>query len=87
MHFLYIPRGSLTETQYFTHLAGRLKYLPTDAVERLITQTKQVFGCLHGLIRAVEKEAGRLNKVVAAVTSLLVLGLARWTTAPSSVVL
>ena len=27
LHFLYIARGSLTETQYFIHLAHRLHYL------------------------------------------------------------
>jgi hypothetical protein len=40
--------------------------------ERL--HSKQTFGCLHGLIQAVEKEAGKLSKVVAAVTSLVALG-------------
>src|SRR5436190_6837742 len=61
LHFLYIARGSLSETQYFIHLAGRLGYLSPDQVAALITQTKQVFGCLHGLIGAVEKEAGKLG--------------------------
>jgi hypothetical protein len=42
--------------------------------ERLVADTRQTFGCLHGLIQAVEKEAGKLSKVVAAVTSLLALG-------------
>src|SRR5436190_14843138 len=61
LHFLYIARGSLSEAQYFIHLARRLRYLPPDQVAALITQTKQVFGCLHGLIGAVEKEAGKLG--------------------------
>src|SRR6266545_2582915 len=78
LHFLYIARGSLSETQYFIHLACRLGFLKTAEAGRLIAQTKQVFGCLHGLIRAVEKEAGKITKVVAALTSLLVLGFARW---------
>lgn len=78
LHFLYIARGSLSETQYFIHLAKRLGYLSEDLADALHSQTKQAFGCLHGLIRAVEKEAGRLNKVIAAATSLLVIGLARW---------
>src|SRR3989440_5511961 len=63
LHFLYIARGSLSEGQYFIHLARRL-----DALQR---QTKLTFACLHGLIKAVEKEAGKLSKVVAALTSLL----------------
>jgi four helix bundle protein len=78
LHFLYIARGSLSETQYFIHLARRLGYLPADQADDLHSQTKQAFGCLHGLIRVVEKEAGKLNKVIAAATSLLVIGLARW---------
>ncbi len=78
LHFLYIARGSLSETQYFIHLAQRLGYLSADRAAVLHAQTKQAFGCLHGLIRTVEKEAGKLNKVIAAATSLLVIGLARW---------
>jgi four helix bundle protein len=82
LHFLYIARGSLSETQYFIHLARRLGYLFPDEADRLYGQTKQTFGCLHGLIQAVEKEAGKLNKVVAAVTSLLVLSMARLVRGP-----
>jgi 23S rRNA-intervening sequence protein len=78
LHFLYIARGSLSETQYFVHLAGRLGYLASEEVSVLQNQTKQTFGCLHGLIRAVEKEAGKFSKMVATVTSLLVIGLAHW---------
>jgi len=78
LHFLYIARGSLSEAQYFIHLAGRLGYLSSEEVASLHGQTKVAFGCLHGLIQAVEKEAGKSAKIVAAVTSLLVLGLARW---------
>jgi four helix bundle protein len=86
LHFLYIARGSLSETQYFIHLAGRLGYLASEEVAALQGQTKQAFGCLHGLIQAVEKEAGKLSKVVATITSLLVIGLAHWTRGQLSVV-
>ncbi len=71
LHFLYIARGSLSETQYFIHLARRLRYLSDKDAETLHEQTKVAFGCLHGLIRAVEKEAG---KVIAMITSLLAIG-------------
>jgi hypothetical protein len=47
---------------------------------------KVAFGCLHGLIRAVEKEAGKLGQVIATVTSLLVIGLMRWSGGQLSVV-
>ena len=74
LHFLYIARASLSETQYFIHLAHRLRYLTDAEYDALAADVKRVFGCLHGLIQVVEKEAGKLSKVVAAVTSLLVLG-------------
>jgi len=86
LHFLYIARGSLSEAQYFIHLAERLGYLSLEAADALRQQTKVTFGCLHGLIRAVEKEAGKLSKLVAAATSLLVIGLIRWSGGQLSVV-
>ena len=78
LHFLYISRGSLSETQYFIHLARRLGYLTDAEAGELHVQTKRTFACLHGLIQAVEKETGKFGKLVATVTSLLVLGLGRW---------
>jgi four helix bundle protein len=75
LHFLYIARGSLSEAQYFVHLARRLGYLTEGDAERLNTQTKSAFACLHGLIKAVEKETGKLRAVVAAITSTVVLCL------------
>src|SRR5437588_88371 len=86
LHFLYIARGSLSETQYFIHLAKRLGYLSSQDSETLHVQTKSAFGCLHGLIKSVEKEAGRVSKVVATITSLLVIGLAHWSSGQLSVV-
>src|SRR6516162_1302829 len=65
LHFLYIARGSLSEAQYFIHLARRLDYLSLKEEATLREQTKMAFACLHGLIRAVEKEAGKFYKVVA----------------------
>jgi four helix bundle protein len=82
LHFLYISRGSLSEAQYFIHLAGRLGYLRDSEASRLIEQTKQTFACLHGLIRAVEKETGKVAKALAVFTSLVVLGLTRWSSGP-----
>lgn len=77
LHFLYIARGSLSETQYFIHLACRLNYLTNEEADKLIGQTRHVFACLHGLIQAVEKEAGKVGKMIAVATSILVLCLAR----------
>jgi len=56
LHFLYIARGSLSETQYFVHLSTRLDYLTTEEANKLKTQIKKTFACLHGLIKAVSKE-------------------------------
>ena len=57
LHFLYIARGSLTETQYFTHLSHRLGYLSHEGYEILSKQIKATFAPLHGLIKAVQKES------------------------------
>ena len=86
LHFLYIARGALSETQYFIHLARRLDYLSSADADALREQTKLAFACLHGLIQAVEKEAGKLGKVVATVTSLIVIGMTRWSGSQLSVV-
>ena len=82
LHFLYISRGSLSETQYFIHLSQRLGYLSAQEADALIGQTKQTFACLHGLIKAVEKETGKFGKMVDSVTSLIVIGLAHWSSSP-----
>jgi putative AlgH/UPF0301 family transcriptional regulator len=58
---------------------------------------KLAFACLHRLVKAVEEEAasgsveltarrGKLSKVIAAATSLLVIGLARWSSGQLSLV-
>jgi four helix bundle protein len=86
LHFLYISRGSLSETQYFIHLARRLGYFRNENADALHEQTKLAFACLHGLIQAVEKETGKLGKVVATITSLVVISLARWSGGQWSVV-
>lgn len=86
LHFLYIARGSLSEAQYFIHLAKRLNYLSSEEADTLWQQTKVTFACLHGLIQAVEKEAGKLGKIIATVTSLVVIGLMHWSGGQSSVV-
>ncbi len=75
LHFLYIARGSLSETQYFIHLSGRLGYLSSPDVQRLMAQTRETFASLHGLVKAVDRETGRFSKLISTVTSLIVLGL------------
>jgi four helix bundle protein len=85
LHFLYIARGSMSEAQYFIHLARRLRYLSDQDADTLHEQTKFIFACLHGLISSVEKEAGKLTKVVATITGLLVIGFVRWSSSQWSV--
>lgn len=54
LRFLYIARGSLSETEYFTYLAHELEYLPNDEYETLTVLVNQTFAALHGLIRAIQ---------------------------------
>ena len=75
LHFLHIARDSLSEPQYFIHLAHRLGYLETAETEIFIGKTKQTFACLHGLVQAVEKESGRFVNFVTAAASLFALAL------------
>src|ERR1041384_6157443 len=45
LHFLYIARGSLSEAQYFVHLAQRLDYLALEEANALRQQAKLAFAC------------------------------------------
>ena len=57
LHFLYIARGSLSETQYLLHLSTRLGYLTATKDSALTALNKQTFACLHGLILSVQSES------------------------------
>jgi four helix bundle protein len=81
-HFLYIARGSLSETQYFMHPAHRFGYLTDAEHGHLAADAKRVFGCLHGLIQAVEKESGKFARVAASLTSMVVISLATLVSRP-----
>ena len=73
LHFLYIARGSLSETRYFIHLSERLGYYAKDQAQFLSAQSEEVSKTLVGLIRAVEKETNVIARTVAKVTSLIVI--------------
>ena len=75
LHFLYIARGSLHETHYFVHLAGRLGYLDSSSKERLTEQAEAASRTLTGLIKAVEKEAGVIGRSIAKASSFLAISL------------
>ena len=78
LHFLYIARGSLSETGYFVHLSHRLGFLDEPNASPLAQHANRAMACLQGLIKAVEKEAGIGRKIGAAITSIIVLSLARF---------
>ncbi|HSD50061.1 MAG TPA: four helix bundle protein [Candidatus Methylomirabilis sp.] len=80
LHFLYIARGSLSETQHILHLSHRLGSLSDSHYRTLSEQVKVTFRCLHGLIQAVERESSKLAKGAAILTSALILSLGRLTT-------
>lgn len=55
LRFLVIARGSLSETEYFLHLAHNLKYLSEDEYNKASGLINQTFAALHGLIKAVKE--------------------------------
>jgi four helix bundle protein len=59
LHFLQIARASLSETQYFLHLAKRLGYLLEKESDDLGSQCKRTFACLHGLMSAIRNESAQ----------------------------
>ena len=56
LNFLYIARGSLSETEYLLHLSNRLKYLHDSDYQKLESIRKETAKTLHGLINSVRKE-------------------------------
>jgi four helix bundle protein len=77
LHFLHIARGSLSESQYFIHLAHRLGYLSDADSTRLHGMSREALACLHGLTKSVAKEAGVISRVAASASSLLALLILR----------
>jgi four helix bundle protein len=73
LHFLYIARGSLAETEYFLHLSEKLGYLSNEHFSSLSSMCNRTFGALHGLIESVKKEASVVTKVIALLSSGLIL--------------
>jgi len=57
LHFLYIARGSLSETGYLIHLSCKLGYFAKKDYEELTSLVTEVSKTLYGLISAVKKEA------------------------------
>jgi four helix bundle protein len=53
LRFLSIARGSLSETEYFLHLAYRLGYLSEADWNQLTAQVNQTFAALSGLMKYI----------------------------------
>lgn len=57
LHFLYIARGSIAETEYLLHLANRLGYLDSSTFDKIYYLKEEAAKTLFGLIGSVEKES------------------------------
>ena len=73
LHFLYISRGSIAETEYFLHLSDRLRYLIDKEFNRIDKLRREVAKTLFGLISSVEKETRFTSKIIALITSTTVI--------------
>jgi len=54
---LYIAKSSLTEVEYYIHLAKRLGFLSAEGYQRLSLLQSETARLLTGFIRFKEKEA------------------------------
>lgn len=74
--FLFVARGSLSETEYYLHLAGRLGYITHGQLDELSRLRHEVGSTLQGLINWASKEikAGRRD-LLKKNSGLLVTGL------------
>ena len=57
IHFLYISRGSLAETEYFLHLSRRLGFLSDEVYLPLQNLCNRVFAALHGLLKSKKAQS------------------------------
>lgn len=73
LHFLYISRGSMAETEYLLHLANRLGYLDNEEYEKLDKLEQEAAKTLYGLISSVEKETKFVSKMIAFITSAIAI--------------
>lgn len=55
MHFYYISRGSLTETEFYIDFSYKLKYINNDQFDELSELRKEVARLLAGLIKSLGK--------------------------------
>jgi|GEM_PF-379469 len=79
LHFLNIAEASLRETEYFVLLARDLGYLAEADYGSVSQRADEAFAPLHGLQRAVGKEAGIGASLLALLTSSVAAVLTRYT--------
>jgi hypothetical protein len=72
--------ASLRETEYFLLLARDLVYISEDQHRDVKQRVDAVFAPLHGLQRAVTKEAGIPAAFIALLTSTLAITLGKYLT-------
>jgi len=56
LQFLYISQSSLSEVEYYIHLAYKLNYIDDAEYNKLNDQCSKTFSKLYGLIESVRKE-------------------------------
>ena len=56
LHFLYVSRGSVAETEYLLHLSKRIGYLSHDNYKEVENLRKTTARTLQGLVNSVRKE-------------------------------
>ena len=77
LHFLFISRSSLAETQYLIHLSTRLGYISEEQYLVLEENLNETAKTLYGLIKVVKKEAGIINVIFAFLSSSLIYYLSK----------
>lgn len=58
LRFLHLAQGSLSEVEYYLHLANRLSYLDQETYSKLEENRAEVGRLLYGLIRSIR---GKVN--------------------------
>ena len=61
LHFLYVARASLAETEYLLYLANKLGYVADNIFNRIAIQKEEVAKTLFGLIKAVNDDTLAIN--------------------------
>lgn len=59
LRFLYIARGSLSEVEYYLHLARRLQYLDDASLAQAEAARREAGATLQGFVRSLEQQSSR----------------------------